>query len=154
MSSFAVEVTEDPTDDEGQHYGRIRINGHVERFPMDVGFWSPDDYRRSWWESCARLDAAPGDIASCLVASTGDPAKASFIWTWPLHRIGNTVFVQNNLVFLDELETPLDLTRPWLATGPRQTHTEDGQPISEWSVPLSAVRKFLKTQPAGGVKVG
>lgn len=146
-SAFAIEVTEDPTDDERQRFGRIRLDGDVERFLMDVEFWSPDDYRASWRAACARLDAAPGDIVSCPVASTCDPTKANFISTWPLYRVGDTVFVQNSLVFLDELETPLDLTRPWLADDPRRTRTEDGQQISEWSVPLAAVRRFLETQP-------
>lgn len=142
-SAFAIEVTEDPTDDERQRFGRIRLNDVVERFLMDVGFWSPDDYRESWRAACARLDAAPGDVVSCLVASTCDPTEANFLWTWPLYRVGDTVFVQNSLVFLDELETPLDLTRPWLATRPRRTRTEQGRRISEWPVPLAAVRRFL-----------
>ncbi len=130
-SAFAIEVTEEPADDELGRIGRIRLNDTDELFSMDVSFWSPDDYRESWRAACARVVAAPGDIVSCLVTSTSDPTTATFIETWPLYRVGDTVYVHNSLVFLDRLETPLDLTRPWLATSPRETHTEEGQRISE-----------------------
>jgi hypothetical protein len=144
-SAFAIEVTEDPPDDERERFGRIRLDDFVERFLMDVDFWSPDDYRESWRAACGRLVEAPGDTVSCLVASTCDPTTANYIWTWPLYRVGDTVFVQNHIVFLDELETPLDPTRPWLAIKPRRTHDEEDQRISDWSVPLAAVRRFLET---------
>lgn len=49
----------------------------------------------------------------------------------PLYRDGDTVFIQNSLIFLDELSQAFDIENPWLSIGPRNVVNEDGVRISE-----------------------
>ncbi|MBV6702721.1 hypothetical protein KV557_37440 [Kitasatospora aureofaciens] len=113
---------------------------------MDLSFWSVGDYRQSWARALQALDATEV-CDSCLVTSITEPESSNFIFCWPLYRRGEDVFVQNSLIFLDELEIKFNPEEPWLSVGARQTVNEDGIRISEWKTSISEVRRFLQMDP-------
>lgn len=74
-----------------------------------------------------------------------DPLLANFITWWPLYRVGDTVFVQNHLLFVNTLNMPFNVDALQDFVRPRRTINEEGAVISEWPVALSAVEAFAKT---------
>lgn len=142
-NQFAIEPTSDgaPPTNVFEAPGVITVGEFRETFWMDLSFWTVDEYRRSWHAALRRLDHAEV-VDSCLVASTTDPATANWILCRPLYRRGERVFVQNSLVFLDQLDHEFSADEPWLSISPRRTVNEDGERISEWATTMSAVRRF------------
>ncbi|MET7549685.1 hypothetical protein ABZS94_28600 [Streptomyces sp. NPDC005500] len=123
--------------------GQIEIGEFSENFPMALSYWNGGEYRESW-ELAIRL-LVEGEIeTSCLVASIGEPTTANFISCWPLYRREEKVFVQNSLIFTNELDEPFDPNQPWLSVEPRTTVDEDGLRISEWETTVSDLREFLQ----------
>ncbi|MFE3195522.1 hypothetical protein ACFXHA_41425 [Nocardia sp. NPDC059240] len=141
MGSFDIDFTGEHSErDSSLAVGIIRLRDMEERFHAPIGFWTIEDYRRSWDVALRKVIDDAG--ISCLVTSMLDPATANFIQVWPLYRDGATVHVQNRLIFLAE-EPSFDATAPWDCLGPRSTVNEDGDHISEWSVSTADVEHFL-----------
>ncbi|MEU6826736.1 hypothetical protein ABZ921_39550 [Streptomyces atriruber] len=122
--------------------GRISVGDFSENFPMDLSYWSADDYRDSWVRALRRVDGQ-SEVDSCLVTSITDPATANFVFCWPVYRRGTDVYVQNSIIFLGELAEEFRPTEPWLSVEPHSTVDEDGNEISEWRTTIGEVRDFL-----------
>ena len=129
----------------GGAFGRITIGDFSELFSMSLGFWSPEDYRNHWIAALVHLDAA-SDVTSCLISSVTHPSQSNFVFCWPLYRDGDAVLVQNRILFLDELESPLDLARPWSVLKARESISEDGDAISEWLTTIDEIRDYQRRQ--------
>jgi contact-dependent growth inhibition (CDI) system CdiI-like immunity protein len=146
--SFAIQVVGRPSspvfDPADETAGLIRVGGFRETFPMALGYWSVNEYVASWKRALALLEDS-GDAVACLVASMVDPQKGNFVNCWPLYRNGDTVLVQNAIIFLQELSAAFDPDNPWLSVEPHSVVDEDGNRISEWSVALSDVRNFRES---------
>lgn len=119
--------------------GETRLGDHVEGFRSPLDPWTPADYVRQWREAAARLVA-------------GQPAA---FWTvpwqfwWVMWPEGGGAVVHEELLIGDRIEAGGYTTEPpagyapYDLIEPRESHTEDGEPISEWRVPLAAVRTWL-----------
>lgn len=121
--------------------GRIIVDAFTETFPMDLTFWDPKHYEKSW-ASALRLVEGADVTTSCLVSSVTDPKTANFVSCWPLYRIHSDIFVQNHLIVFDDLDHAFDPENPWFSVRPREVIDEDGNNISEWRVDVEAVRRF------------
>jgi len=64
------------------------------------------------------------------------------LFWWPLYRINDQVFVQNHILFFDQLDVPFDPTNPYESVRPRTT-IEDGQEVSEWRVTIEDLQSFV-----------
>ncbi|MEV5753893.1 hypothetical protein AB0L00_39275 [Actinoallomurus sp. NPDC052308] len=145
MSNFDIAFTgkvikDDPLIAEGV----IQLGAHREVFLSDLTFWSVELYRTSWIGALRRL--ADGGDVSCLLTSVLDPTLANFFTVWPLYRSGDRVFVQNHLVFVDELDRNFDPSVPWEYIAPRATVDEDGDLISEWEISFFDVEEFIAAE--------
>jgi hypothetical protein len=145
---FAIELESqeasgDRTGNLAEAVGRIVIGDFVETFRIPLGFWSESDYRRSWRQA---FDALKGDpnSRSCLLVSMTDPESTNFLTCWPMYRDGDSVYIQNAIIFLDELESDFDIREPWASISPRCAIDEDGNKISEWVVSMDSVRDFFE----------
>ena len=67
---------------------------------------------------------------------------ANFIKWWPAFRFDKEVKFHNQMLLLDQLNGPFDLNDPYRHI-PRYETNEDGDEISEWSVPLADLEGFL-----------
>jgi hypothetical protein len=144
---FAIEVeqsgsTADANDSANGAIGRITIGDFSETFEMPLGFWAVSDYRNSWCRAFALLEEG-SDSASCLMASMTAPETTNFLFCWPLYRDGETVYVQNSIIFLDEIRSEFDPGRPWLSISSRCTVDDDGNIVSEWTTPMDSIRGFF-----------
>lgn len=143
--SFSIELSrENVLDSESVSEGRsglITIGPFQERFVAPLDYWTASDYERHWVHAISRL--LDTSDRSCLVTSMHDPETANFIEWWPLYRIANTVFIQHHLLFLDALVIPLNPNDLFPLVPQRRTVNEDGDPISEWQVPIEDLAGFL-----------
>jgi hypothetical protein len=123
--------------------GRIVIGDFTETFESPLGFWDESDYRWSWRQAFEVLNANLHST-SCLMTSMTDPDSSNFLVCWPMYREGKDVYIQNAIIFLDEIEGAFDPTTPWGYVGPRQGIDEDGNKISEWTTSFDSVREFFE----------
>jgi CdiI N-terminal domain len=143
LTNFGIAFTGFDEEDPLVVNGELKLGDDREYFQSILGFWGVDDYLQSWTEGLQRLLA--GASISCLATSVIDPSNANFVEVWPLYREQSDVYVQNRLLFLDQLSHEFDPSEPWNSVDPRSVVNEDGQRISEWRVNLSDVREFLES---------
>ena len=62
-----------------------------------------------------------------------------------MYRVGETVFLQNHLLFFDQLARPFSIDDPYSSLKDRETVDEDGNRISEWSVNFSEIESFARS---------
>jgi hypothetical protein len=136
--------SESPVKEEqtGIRLGEIRIDDFVETFEMSVSFWDSNDYLNHWKDALGRI--VSGYHKSCLITSMHDPKNANFIVWWPIFREESVVIFQNQILFMNQLDTPFNPKDPFAHVGERKRVSESKYPISEWSVGLSAIEEFLK----------
>jgi hypothetical protein len=123
--------------------GLIEIGPFQERFKASLTYWNADDYQRHWGQAVARI--VQSSTTSCLISSMYDPKNANFIVWYPMYRVDDTVFIQNQILFLDELPLPFDENDPFSSVPERRTTSDRGELLSEWSVPLEDLKTFLLT---------
>ena len=105
---------------EGEALGEIAVGTFTERFACYVP-GSPEPEWRSKLQ--ALLDGEP------VAALVHDPRFA-----WVIYREGDCCFVQQRFSVDGRFDDLL----------PRQTKTEEGERISEWSTTLDAIRRFVQ----------
>src|SRR5205809_863781 len=98
MDAFGIEFTS-VAPGSVSATGLIQLGDDRDYFESTLGFWTVEQYERSWLDSLRHLVA--GAPTSCLVTSITDPNDSVFVVTWPLYRDRDRVYVQNHLVFLD-----------------------------------------------------
>ena len=129
------------TDEDGWSglWGRIVLGEFSERFISPVEWWRRGDYERQWIEGANRL--LGGATNSAFVEQAGR------VW-WTAWREGELVVVQQRLLIADE-----SMSRAWSAladdlpyelVGRRQTHSDDGQPLSQWLLSVADLQAFVE----------
>ncbi|MFE3024139.1 hypothetical protein [Nocardia tengchongensis] len=142
MGTFSIEFTDPGAPrDPAMASGLIRLGDDTEYFGAPIGYWSVDDYQAGWAAALRRtLD---GETVACLPVTMSDPKTTNFVEVWALYRDGDVVHVQNQLIFLADLDHDFDPAEPWRSVDPRATVTEDGDAISEWTVQVTAIEEFV-----------
>lgn len=139
MATFQISIInkKNKTVEEIEH-GIIQIGGFQEKFKISTSFWSLENYVEHWKKSILRT--INGSQKSCLITSLYDPQNANFLFWWLLYRNKNKVFIQNAILFFDQLKEPFDLKNPYTSIPPREIITDDGLTISEWSIDIDDLR--------------
>lgn len=140
MGNFSIAFTGFDEEDPLVAIGELKLGEHSEYFEAVLEFWGLEDYERSWAEGLRRL--LDGASVSCLATSMIDPPTPNFVEVWPLYRDGDDVYVQDQLIFMDQLTHEFDPAAPWDSVRPRAVVNEDGRKIQEWRVGLDDVREF------------
>jgi hypothetical protein len=112
---------------DGQRLGRITVGDFTERFPCHDACVSVDEFVTLWKSQLRSL--FEGQPAVALVH---DPRFA-----WIVYREGPQCFVQQRF----SLDGCFEMIEP------RQTVSEDGDRISEWSIGLQAIAEFITAEP-------
>lgn len=123
----------------GDAIGEIQIGSFREEFHLSTSYWTPRDYESQWREALHDLDL--GASKGCLIASLDDPGSAggrAFLWLF--YRDGTDVVFQNQILLLADCDPPFvpSLAERWVPV--RETVSEDGSPVSEWSVPFADLK--------------
>jgi hypothetical protein len=129
-------------------YGRIRIGDFEEKFVVCLDYWDADKYRCQWVHGLTRL--LNSAKRSCLITALPNPKTANFIVWWPIYRVDDTLYFQNQCLLLKNLKSTFDCRMPYRHVGKRTSVNPSGDRISEWSLPIEEVRKFLAYQRETG----
>ena len=108
---------------DGQRLGVISVGDFTEYFACHRHAVPVDEFEGLWRHELSKLIG--GEPAVALVH---DPHFA-----WVVYRVGQRCFVQQIL-------SP---TGSFSNLGPRNTHTEEGDRISEWTIDLAEIRSLL-----------
>lgn len=123
-------------------FGIISIGDFVENIYVGLTSWSRGQYEQQWRMAVARIVA--GADRSPLIVSYVEPPLANSVMLWPIYRDGETVYIQNRLLFLDQLSEPFSADRPWDFLTDRKTISANGDRISEWTTNVDSLREFLR----------
>ena len=120
--------------DRRKRRARIRVGAFVEEFSVYGGF-ATYAYEKVW--QC-ELEALFGRKKKVALPVAGAPSAISRAWIF--YRIGDQAKIQDRLFV-----RAFDPRRSRVPA--RETVTEEGQQISEWSVDISAIEAFLRKPP-------
>jgi hypothetical protein len=74
-----------------------------------------------------------------------DPARGIVINTWAIYNDHDEAVFQNQILLCKKIRRRFDGHNFYDFIVPRETQTEDGEPISEWVVRRSSIVEFLTT---------
>jgi CdiI N-terminal domain len=120
--------------------GLLTMGNLKERFCSSLYHWSKRDYE-SQWRHAINVLLNESFKAALIVEYTGTDASSHLEW-WPMYKVGDAVYLQNQLLFYNQLPEPFSLDRPFIYLRNRETTDQAGRPISEWLVRLSEVEQF------------
>jgi hypothetical protein len=113
-----------------------------EHFTASLYQWSKEDYQRQWRQAVEVLLGGK-DMAALITEYLG-PEIATHLEWWPMYLVGEKVFLQNHLLFCDQLPGSFSVKNAFSFLRDRHTTNEQGETISEWSVCLSEVEVFAR----------
>jgi hypothetical protein len=122
-------------------YGKIWIETYNETFISSLVTWDQAAYQHSWQLAMSRI--IEGAEKSALITSYVEPHKSKYLIWWPLYRRDETIYVQNQMLFYDQLEKPFSLEQSWEFIKKRQTVNAEGNQVSEWTTNVSSLRECL-----------
>jgi hypothetical protein len=141
---FEIAFTEDHGMDEGIPFRglRLTLRNYAEQEGADLTFWSTKDHENQGLTELNHLMASRNKGA--LIVSIPDPANAFRVWTWTMGKKDDHVLFQDRLLFI--LEGSLTSNPACVSEyiGEYPSHNEDGDGISEWTVPIASIRNFAK----------
>jgi hypothetical protein len=143
---FDISITGEPIDglDPGSKavYGKITIGDFSEDILIGLARWNPARYEQQWKAAVARL--VEGADRSALIVEYVEPQHSYYVMLWPMFREDKTVYIQNRMLFLNQLSGPFSAEAPWNSIEKRKTVGSKGQRISEWVTNVENLRDFLK----------
>ncbi len=125
-------------------YGVITIGTFQEQFTTALSYWSVNDYEKHWKQALSRI--LYNANISCLITSMVDSNKHPFIFWWPMYRIENIIFIQNQILFFDQLLLKFNEQDPFSSVSERRILDDDENKISEWSVPVADIEIFYNKE--------
>jgi hypothetical protein len=141
---FAIEFVPLPLasgERSSEREGRLVIGDFEEHFFASMEYWREPDYERQWRDGLERILA--GERVSCLITSIGRPGVAIGLWWWTLFRSNDSVRAQHAMCLFQSLQAPFVPLDPYVAIPPRKVMTEEGDPISEWIIPVVDIAQFV-----------
>lgn len=144
--NFSINLTVQEFVDGGERFqvGEIQLGKFHETFMASLSYWTKLDYLIQWKVALIRI--CNGNDRSCLITSMFDPSIANFIFWWTLYLDGNIVHIQNQILFLDELDKPFLELNPYESIRTRKTVSDEGDKISEWDVDVDDIKVYLDLQ--------
>lgn len=150
---FCLAISDRSQTNDGFRFfaGRLLLGDCIEFLRCASGYWSPSQYRRQWRAATSRLASHP--MATSAYVTSVAKGAGNFEW-WLAQRRGRTVTFANQLVFL---------RRPRLRVVPEQAHENRHRPTlrrafqeqrpSEWKLPYSAIRRYMRCTVASNQSV-
>ncbi|WNJ95662.1 hypothetical protein RND59_00630 [Vibrio ruber] len=142
---FSLKLGTVKIESEGEQIlvGNIKIEDFSEDFHVPLSYWDRNEYLSQWTKGLEVIFS--GGKKSAFITAMYNPTTANFIFWWIIYRVGNDVYIQNYVLFVDELKEPFDENNFIRYVPERETITEDGAPISEWKVNIDDIGQALLT---------
>ena len=133
------------TDEDGPWRSlRLTLRDFVEEHHADLSNWSVQEYEAQWVRELNAI--ANSRDRGALITSIHDPSNAYRVWAWPMWRDGDNVHFQNRLLFMLEPKPGFDPFHVADYIGNHKLHSEDGELLSQWTVPIAEIRSFIDRQ--------
>lgn len=120
----------------------IVVGEFREELETSLEFWPAAQYEQQWLAAIGEI--VSGAKKSALVTSVTPPKTANFLFWWPVYRVRDSVFVQNQVLMLDDVRDGFSLERISEFVPERETVNEDGDKISEWHTSIGELELFLR----------
>lgn len=95
---------------------------------------------KQWQEGLDRL--LQGESKSAIVAEMYQPELANYINWWVFYQVNSVVYIQNKLLFIENLGCDFLESDLYAYIPERETETDEGDHISEWAVELHDIASF------------
>jgi len=123
--------------------GKIKIDNYSEDFFASAEFWRREDYLESWKRSLA--EGLQGGGRCALIASINDPVSSNFLFYWVIYLEGDVAYVQNGVLFINELPVTFDPSAINGYVPARAEVNEEGVAISQWNIDRKSVMDFFNS---------
>lgn len=142
--------------DEPPHYekgmapsarGLLSIGDWSEGFHSSLYLWTKSDYERQWRQAIREL--LSGAAKAALITEFLTPDVSSHLVWWPMYRKDETIYIQNHLLFFEDLTKPSSPDSPLSSLRDREITSKDGDLISEWTLPVSELFLFSVSLESG-----
>lgn len=137
---FSIIIASETEAEQRLTTGALLLDGMHELFQSSLLEWTADYYRMHWRYALERVH---GGRDAALITSYASPEHATYLIWWPMYCVGDRVEVQNQLLFYDQLESPFELHEYWESLPTRRDVSEDGEPISRWTLSRSDIAAFF-----------
>lgn len=141
-SGFEITFTETRFWDEGGGSQPVRLmfGEWTEVDLADLTCWSIADYEKQWLEELVQVLGLRSRGA--LITSVHDPAYAFQVRSWPMWRQQDVIHFQSRILFMLEEKEHFDQALVSEHVAAHERVDEDGNMISEWTVPVCAIQDF------------
>jgi hypothetical protein len=143
--AFGIKLLPETVNSENELSGEITIGDFHERFASSTKIWSQNDYQKQWSSALKEVIEGQENSRSALISLAGDAQEGISITCWPLYREGDHVYVQNRLLFADDLPQSFRVEDIASYLGDHSKYSEDGDEISEWEVALTDIQEFYES---------
>lgn len=121
--------------------GVVVIGAFEESFSTALDVVSKQDYLRQWWRASQRI--VDGYDTSAIITSFADRGGEVVGMWWPLYVLENgLVKIQNQLILREAINNRFSLQTCYDYIGKRFTVTDEGDPISEWTITVAELTTF------------
>jgi len=138
--SIAFDAPAQDSQDDSPFLGLIIFDETKEWFHSANSFWDRQQYQTHWMQAVKRL--LDGHQKSALITDITTVSEEDYLVWWPMWNVKGQIHIQNQLLFLSELGTPFDISRYYDFVGERETVSEDGDLLSEWTTTMDALSHF------------
>ena|SRR5260370_41740788 len=131
---------DDPVTPEAK--GILILGEAKEYFGSSLYLWTKKDYESQWRHAIKTLHDGK-DRAGLITEYVGSEAATHLEW-WPMYVVGSRVFIQNQLLFFDQLAEPFSVQSAFSFLRERRTTNQEGKKISEWAVGMPELEEFAR----------
>lgn len=136
---FRIRITRDRS---GELCCEIAVDDFVERTTLDLDTWSTSDYERQWVDALSRLVSE--STARVIVMTWGAmPDRKTVRRGWRMHRHGSLVRIQERIYVPQDHSFDVDANGAVVDNEDMEVRNDDGDRISEWNIPVKAIRAFM-----------
>jgi hypothetical protein len=140
---FDISFTNESWIDEGTPFRglRLTLQDHHEGDQANLTHWSAENYERQWLYELNEIVNSRSKGA--LITSIQDPIHAFQVFVWTMWKDNDQIRFQNRILFMLSGIQNFDPVHVCDHIGEYKSHDEEGQRLSEWVVPLTAIQDFI-----------
>lgn len=143
MFSIQFLPSSDTDSQEDECDGLIQIKDFEEIFRSSTLFWDKEKYQNNWKLAIERIIFH--EYESALIIDIHNPRQEKYVNWWLMYREEEKIHFQNQLLTSSVLNfsfSKFDPENPFTQISSRETHTEDGEEISEWIIEIKFLEDF------------
>lgn len=123
----------------------ITIGDFGESLIVRIDYWKREDYIKHWISAIDKIISSKADTRTALITKMLNPTTLDDIYSlemWCLYKVEGCVYVQNRFLSKNELTKTFNPKNLEKYVPQRETHTEEGDEISEWTLTVGELKEF------------